>query len=164
MSIFDVTAKTDAILAFDIFKMLGLESLSDKEKDEYLRRFTQLILEYYFQEKIGDNLTDKQAESLMKKYPATSELNVEAFLEEVGVILPSASDLFMEALTEMKAKIVMSHYTNKQKRYEEMLTKEDDPNRQDALNTMLEEVNTNLRYMEEDKWEVIEWLNQEDMA
>lgn len=162
MSIFDITSDTNAILAFDIFKMLGLESLQQEKKDEYLRRFTKLILEYYLEEKVGDNLTRAQIETLMQKYPPTSELNVEAFLQEMSEMLPNASDLFTEALIEMKAKIVHTHYETKREIYTEMLIDEIDPSKKTLLKKMIAEVERVLKFIANNDWEMVEWHGSED--
>lgn len=143
--------------SLDILKVLGLESLSQPEKDKYLDSLLKLVYRYFFQEKIGKNLTEEQKETFADKY--TFETNPEKELEElfleIGDVLPNSAELFTEAVNEMKVKIVRDFYTNKKAQLEEIANTEQDP----AVKTRTEEMvaicDTNLGAIEKRAWEAI---------
>lgn len=114
MNLYQLTGQDKSVLTQDLFRMLGLQNLEEKEKEAFLDKFIVLVLRYFLQEKVQDGLANKEdLEKLAKAYEAANASNPEEVLDRIAELVPNASELFSEALTEVKARVVRDHYTQK---------------------------------------------------
>jgi hypothetical protein len=104
MQLYKTTDKSQSILPFDIFEMLGLQDMTAKEKEEFESELVKLILRYFFQEKIGDRLSWEEKEKIsdmqIKKIDDTQK-----FIDTIGDKVPNASDLLVESIVEVKKRL-----------------------------------------------------------
>lgn len=155
MQFYKTDASTKAILAFNLFDMLGMTALDDADKDAFQERVQRLIVEYFLQEKLGESLTKAQLRELMRKFPPDNQKNVDAFMEEVGEILPDASSKFVDAIVEIKARIVRDHYETKKEAFEQLLKEMKDPKEQEVLKEKLAQCEVYLTYIDNNEWEFL---------
>ncbi|MBN2100304.1 hypothetical protein JW710_00200 [Candidatus Dojkabacteria bacterium] len=144
-----------SILAYDLFKLLGMSAVDQKEKDEYMELLEKLVLEYYLQEKVGRSLKPKQLEDLMEKYPPTNTKNVEALLEEIGEALPNAEDLFVDANREVKARVVKEQYEAKRLKYMRLMKEARNVDQMKDYQSRISNCTKTLQNIDEEKWNLV---------
>jgi hypothetical protein len=157
MQLYKTTDKSQSILPFDIFEMLGLQDMTAKEKEEFESELVKLILRYFFQEKIGDRLSWEEKEKIsdmqIKKIDDTQK-----FIDTIGDKVPNASDLLVESIVEVKSRVVRDHYQKRLDGYKKALDdldqKEDKP-KHDIAKQKIEECKLNLHFIEEERWELV---------
>lgn len=164
MNLFKKTGATTSILAYDLFLLLGIKNMTDEQKEKYLGSVEKLILEYFLQEKVGRTLKPEQLQELMNKYPPTDEKNVEAMIQAIGEMLPNASDLFVDASLEVKARLVRDQYATIIKTYEKMLAESTSANIRNELTKKISASKKLLSLANEQRWAEIATENQANMS
>lgn len=150
----------DTLLALDVFKLLDMEALGQSEKDNYLAKVEQLTLQYFLQEKVGDRLKEEEMDELTQM-PVTTQEEVEKFLSRVGELLPDASDLFLQASAEVKARLVKEQYQSRLSDLEELLNEESaDSMEASLIKNQIAECKLNLTFVEKGDWA---FVNQKDL-
>lgn len=154
MQIYKTTDNSKSILPFDLFEMLGLEDMTKKEKKEFEKQVTKLMLQYFLQEKIGERLTEAEKEEIAN-IGVERLSDAEKIIEVVGDKVNEAPQLLTEAMIEVKVRVVRDHYQNKKRTYEKKLEVTKDIQEIDAIQKKIIECNSNLQFIKEEKWELV---------
>lgn len=160
MKFYDTTSATNNVLSYNIIKMLGLEALPQAEQDELLTKIQKLVIEYFLQEKVGENLSKEEIAQLMEKFPPDSEENVQGFLTEVAEKIPNVAQLYMDAAVEVKARLIEDQYVAKKEQYAQLLTESKDMDKKKLITDELAKCEANLTAIRDNKWELVEGISQ----
>lgn len=95
------------ILNHDLFVLLGLENMSEQEKEDYIDKFTKVVLRYLLQEKVKDAVDPFDLPEIMKIYEMT---DAQIMMETLSDKVPDFEQLFMDASTEVKIRTVKDYY------------------------------------------------------
>lgn len=160
MKFYDTTSATNNVLSYNIIKMLGLEALPQAEQDELLTKIQKLVIEYFLQEKVGENLSKEEIAQLMEKFPPESEENVQGFLTAVAEMIPNVAQMYMDAAVEVKARLIEDQYVAKKGQYAQLLTETNDRRKKDLIAQELAKCDANLSAIAQNKWELVESMDK----
>ena len=150
-----VTAQEISVLAQDLYKLLGMEDLDEIEKEKFLNEFLATVPNYFFQEKVSPLLTAEEKEVLAQKFESVDKDNMSLMFSELTEKIPNLSELYVQALSEVKAKVVRDMYANKSDMYEDLIAKETDPSILEQLRSDLEKCQKNLELANSGRFDLI---------
>ena len=150
-----VTAQEISVLAQDLYKLLGMEDLDEIEKEKFLNEFLATVSNYFFQEKVSPLLTAEEKEVLAQKFESVDKDNMSLMFSELTEKIPNLSELYVQALSEVKAKVVRDMYANKSDMYEDLIAKETDPSILEQLRSDLEKCQKNLELANSGRFDLI---------
>jgi len=145
MKIYPSDPSNVKVLAYDLFELLGLNALSEEEKEKYIDQFIVITVDFFLQGKISTNLSAEQMKSLMSKYGEVTAENFDAFLTEISELVPDSAELFTEALAETKLRVVSDHTKRLKQKWEEKLNAETDEAKKTDYQSKITQCEENLK-------------------
>jgi len=146
------------ILSLDLFILLGLENLSVSEKEEYTNEFTQLVNNYFLAQKVSEFLDEDQLNEVTQKFNNGEEIT--KILQYLAKLIPDLDELYIEALTETKARVVKDQYLGMKQELEEKM-KDATEEESTQIKKKLQKCENNINYVISGEFEKINYQIEE---
>ncbi len=147
---------------YNIFSLMGLESLSTDQKKTILSDMNEIIWKEFLYTRLYQLLTAKDLETANKL--AISDSSGKKVLEFINAHVPNLYFQVADYSREAKIYFLAEQFSNQVKLLSETLEKTKDGNKSASLIKLLEKYETAIGLLEEGNWKKLQELMQKPVA